>query len=131
MSRTEIIILLVLLAMLLVLVVLWWWARRLKQDLDSDPAQVVGARGEIELTPASVAQLRELSGEPVLLKQSEEGVRVQIENKPMVPLVAFVGKDVSAALREAAMRVSERYGPKWVVLVTAHEDGRVTLQRLA
>jgi hypothetical protein len=130
MSRTEIIVLLILLVMLLILTVVWWWARRLKQDLDTDPAVIVGARGEIELSPASLARLRQLSAEPVLLKQSEEGVRVQIENKPMVPLVAFVGKDVSAALREAAMRVSERYGPKWVVLVSAHEDGRVTLQRL-
>ena len=69
--------------------------------------------------------------EPILIKQGEDGVRVQIEHRPMMPLMAFLGNDVSAALNETAGAVSERYGVKWVVLVSAHEDGRVTLQRLA
>ena len=48
---------------------------------------------------------------------------MQIEHRPMLPLMAFVGKDVSAALTEAAGRVSEQWGPKWVVLLTTREDG--------
>ena len=91
---------------------IWYLARRVKSDLDTSPTAVAGAKAALELTPASVARLHELSAEPILLKQSEEGVRVQIEHRPMLPLMAFVGKDVSAALTEAAVRVSEQWGPQ-------------------
>jgi len=120
-----------LLVALVALVVVWFLARRVKGDLDTSPTAVAGARAALELTPASVARLHELSPEPILLKQSEEGVRVQIEHRPMLPLMAFVGKDVSAALTEAAVRVSEQWGPVWVVLLSAGDDGTASAQRLA
>jgi len=116
---------------LIALVVVWWYARHLKQDLDESSGIVAGARGVIELTPATMGQLRQLSAEPILLKQSEEGVRVQIEHRPMMPLMAFVGKEVSAALGETAAEITERYGVKWVVLVSVGQDDRVTVQRLS
>ena len=116
---------------LVALVVVWFLARRVKRDLDDSPTAVAGARAALELTPDNAARLHELSAEPILLKQSEEGVRVQIEHRPMLPLMAFVGKDVSAALTEAAVRVTEEWGPRWVVLLTAREDGSVSVQRLA
>jgi hypothetical protein len=130
MSRGYLIVMLFLLAALVALMIVWWYARRVKQDLDQ-PEIVAGARGVVELRPESIEQLRRLSVEPILLKQSEEGVRVQIEHRPMMPLMAFVGRDVSTALGEAAAAVSERFGPVWVVLLDAGEDGRVTVQRLA
>jgi hypothetical protein len=113
------------------LVVVWYLARRVKRDLDDSSGAVAGARAALALTPDNVARLHELSAEPILLKQSDEGVRVQIEHRPMLPLMAFVGKDVSAALSEAAVRVTEEWGPRWVVLVTARDDGSVSVQRLA
>ena len=116
---------------LVALVAIWFLARRMKTDLDDSPSAVAGARASLVLAPDNAARLHELSEEPILLKQSEEGVRVQIEHRPMLPLMAFVGKDVSAALNEAAGRVSEQWGPKWVVLLTAREDGSVSAQRLA
>ena len=117
---------------LVALVVVWFLARRVKSDLDTSPTAVAGARAALELTPGNVARLHELSSEPILLKQSEEGVRVQIEHRPMLPLMAFVGKDVSAALTEAAVaREPEQWGSQWVVLLTAREDGSVSVQRLA
>jgi hypothetical protein len=116
---------------LVALLVIWFLARRMKTDLDVSPSAVAGARASLELAPDNVARLHQLSEEPILLKQSEEGVRVQIEHRPMLPLMAFVGKDVSAALNEAAVRVSEQWGPRWVVLLTAREDGSVSAQRLA
>lgn len=116
---------------LLALAAVWWWAKRMKRDLDDSSAIVAGAHGVIELRPESVEQLRALSTEPVLIKQGEDGVRVQIEHRPMMPLRAFMGKDVSSALQEAAGEVSERYGVKWVVLVNAWAEGRVIVQRLA
>jgi hypothetical protein len=113
------------------LVLVWYYARKVKRDLDTSPGAVAGAKTALVLTADSAARLHELSAEPILLKQSDEGVRVQIEHRPMLPLMAFVGKDVSAALTEAAVRVTEQWGPRWVVLVTAREDGSVSVQRLA
>jgi hypothetical protein len=110
---------------------LWWYARQLKQDLDSHAAVVAGVRCVIELTPASVSRLRELSSEPILLRQSEEGVRIQVEHRPMLPMMAFAGMQLSGALGEATALITERYGVKWVVLMSAGEDGRVVVERLA
>jgi hypothetical protein len=124
-------ILIFLVVALVALLVVWVVARRMKSDLDASPSSVAGARASLELAPGSVVRLRALSAEPILLKQNEEGVRVQIEHRPMLPLMAFVGEDVSAALNEAAMKVSEHWGPRWVVLLTTGEDGSVTAQRLA
>jgi hypothetical protein len=126
-----VIVLLVLVVGLVALLAVWVYARRVKGDLDSSPSAVAGAKASLDMTPGSAARLFELSAEPILLKQSEEGVRVQIEHRPMLPLMAFVGKDVSAALTEAAGRVSEQWGPQWVVLLSASDDGAVTAQRLA
>jgi len=111
--------------------VVWWYARRVKEDLDESSRIVGGTRGVIELTPAGREQLRQLSSEPILLKQAEDGVRVQIEHRPMMPLMAFLGKEVSAALGETSAAITERYGVKWVVLVSVGQDDRVTVQRLA
>ena len=114
------------------LAVVWYVARRMKSDFDKSPSAATGSRATLELSPSSAHRLRELSEEPILLKQGEEGVRVQIEHRPMLPLMAFVGKgEVSAALNEAAARVSEQWGPKWVVLLSSREDGTVSAQRLA
>ena len=130
MSRTYLVVLLFLAVVLIALLVVWWYARRVKQDLDR-PKIVAGARGIVELRPESIEQLRQLSNEPILLKQSEEGVRVQIEHRPMMPLMAFVGREVNAALGDAAAAVSTRFGPVWVVLLMPGEDGQATVQRLA
>ncbi len=118
-------------AALVALAVVWWYARRLKQDLDDEAQVKAGTRTVIELAPTCVDQLRGLSSAPILLKQSEEGVRVQIEHRPMMPLMAFMGRDVSAALSAAAAEITERYGMRWVVLVSAGENGRVSILRLA
>ena len=131
MSSVYVTVIIFLVVALVALAVVWWYARRVKQEFDDTHSIVAGARAVVELRPESVAQLRALSVEPILIKQGEDGVRVQIEHRPMMPLMAFLGNDVSAALNETAGAVSERYGVKWVVLVSAHEDGRVTLQRLA
>ena len=131
MGKAYIVVLAFLVVALVALAVVWWYARHVKEDLDESSRIVSGARGVIDLTPASMEQLRKLSSEPILIKQSEEGVRVQIEHRPMMPLMAFLGKDVSAALGETSAAVTERYGVKWVVLVSVGEDDCVTVQRLA
>ena len=131
MGRAYIVVLAFLFVALIALALVWWYARHVKEDLDESSRIVAGARGVIELTPASMEQLRKLSSEPILLKQAEDGVRVQIEHRPMMPLMAFLGKEVSAALGETSAAITERYGVKWVVLVSVGQDDRVTMQRLA
>lgn len=132
MSNVYAVVLVFLVLALVALAVVWFVARRMKTDLDKSPDAVTGTRAVLEITPQSASRLRELSAEPILLKQGEEGVRVQIEHRPMMPLMAFVGKgEVSAALNEAVARISEKWGPKWVVLLSSREDGTVSVQRLA
>jgi hypothetical protein len=131
-SGVYIIVLIFLGVALLALAGVWFYARRVKGDLDTAPSAVTGERTVLELAPDSAGRLRELSAEPILLKQGEEGVRVQIEHRPMLPLMAFAGQGaVSAALNDASARVSEKWGPKWVVLLTTREDGTVSAQRLS
>jgi hypothetical protein len=124
-------ILVFLVVALVALLLIWFYARSVKRDLDESPTAAAGAKAALEMSPAAAARLRELSTEPILLKRSDAGVRVQIEHRPMLPLMAFVGQDVSAALNEAAARVSQQWGSTWVALLTAGDDGRVTAQRLA
>ena len=131
MGSVYIFILVFLGAALIALILIWYYARSVKRDLDTSPSALAGVRTAFEMTPGAAARLRQLSSEPILLKQSEEGVRVQIEHRPMLPLMAFVGQEVSAALNEAAARVSEQWGPTWVALLMPGDDGRVTAQRLA
>jgi hypothetical protein len=109
----------------------WVYARRVKRELDDISPAVAGVRATFELSPGRADGLRGLSAEPILIKQGEEGVRVQIEHRPMLPLMAFVGQDVSTALTEAAARISEKWGPRWVVLLSTGVDGSVTAQRLS
>lgn len=131
MSQAYVIVLVFLVLALAALVGIWYYARRVKSTLDSSPTVFATASVALELPPATVARLRELSDEPILLKQGEEGVRVQIDRRPMLPLMAFVGQDVSGALSQAANRVSRQWGAKWVVVLTTAEDGSVSAQRLA
>ena len=131
MSKASLVIVMFLFIALIALVVVWFFARNVKQELDAPVESAAGARAEFELPADRVDQLRSLSAEPILLKQSEEGVRVQIDNRPMVPLAVFLGKEVSTALGEAAAAVTQSFGAQWVVLVMPREDGRVSVQRLS
>jgi hypothetical protein len=124
-------VLLFLVAALVALLVIYYYARNVKRDLDETGPSVFGQRVSIEVTDEHAAQLLALTSEPILLKQSEEGVRVQIDDRPMIPLAAFMGQDVSAALREAAMRVSQAFGSNWTALVTVAEDGSGKVERLS
>lgn len=131
MSRAMLVILLFLFIALVALVIVWYYARNVKKELDAPAGSAAGASIEFQLAADRIQELRSLTSEPILLKQSEEGVRVQIDNRPMVPLAVFLGKEVSTALGEAAGSVTRAFGPRWVVLVTPREDGRVSVQRLA
>ncbi len=124
-------VLLFLIAALVALLVIYYYARNVKRDLDEKASGVFGQRCTIEVADRHAAQLLALTSEPILLKQSDDGVRVQIDDRPMMPLAAFMGQDVSLALRETAMRVSQAFGANWTALVTVAEDGTAKVERLS
>jgi hypothetical protein len=130
MTTTNLAILAFLGAALVGLVIAWYWARTLKERYESESRSHGGAV-RIELSPGHGASLRGLTPEPILLKQAADGVRVQIDDRPMLPLAAFLAGEASAALREAAARIAQHFGQSWTVLLTVHADESVTVQRLA
>jgi hypothetical protein len=113
------------------LVVAWWIARRAKDKIDeggkADRRLLIS---DLDLPPAVAGQLAEFTPEPIFLKQDGEGVRVQLENKPFIPLHFLTDQGAAAAMRQVALQVSQRFGPRWACLVTARADGRVTVRRL-
>jgi hypothetical protein len=130
MTTTNLAILAFLGAALVGLIIAWYWARALKERYEAE-ARAQNARVKLELSPGHGDHLRRLTAEPILLKQAEDGVRVQIDDRPMVPLAAFLGGDAAAALREAAARVAQHFGQTWTVLLTVDADESVTVHRLA
>jgi hypothetical protein len=130
MTTTNLAILAFLGAALVALVIAWYWARVLKERYDAE-AGAHHARVKLELSSGSGARLLELTSAPILLKQADDGVRVQIDDRPMLPLAVFLGSEAASALREAAMLVSQTFGQSWTVLLTIEADEAVTVQRLA
>ena len=124
-------VLIFLIAALIALIIVYYYARNVKRELDEQGPSVFGQRCTIEITMEHAVQLMALTDQPILLKQSDEGVRVQIDDRPMMPLAAFIGQEVAAALREAAMRVSQSFGSRWTALVTVSQDGKGKVERLS
>jgi len=119
------------LVIMILLALGWRWATRVKKDLAA-PSVTLGTLEPLvlHLSPDSAAELRALSSEPLLLKQSPDGLRVQVESRPMVPVALFAGKDVGRALMESAVLISESLGPEWATLVSAAEDGTLSVHLL-
>jgi membrane protein implicated in regulation of membrane protease activity len=84
-------VLIFLIAALIALIVVYYYARNVKRELDEQGPSVFGQRCTIEVTMEHAVQLMALTDQPILLKQSDEGVRVQIDDRPMMPLAAFIG----------------------------------------
>jgi hypothetical protein len=114
-----------------VLVVAWWLARRARnkfaEEGKRDRRNVIA---DLDVPPAIGSQLAGFTPEPIFLKQGEDGVRVQLENKPFIPLHFLTDQGIAGAMRQVALAVSQRFGPRWACLVTARSDGRVTVRRL-
>lgn len=134
MSNAVLVVILVSLGLVVVAAVIWWWAGRMKQNLDqgaSGPALVGVTSAPVDVSSECAAQFHALSREPLLLKQTPDGLRVQIEDRPAVPVALFAEKGVAQALLEAAGLASQRFGPQWVALASIGDDGRLSLRRLS
>lgn len=127
---------LVIIATLALLVViggtLYWYASGVKRSLDA-PSALLAAQSPLSLTLSerSTASLAHLSQEPILIKQAEDGLRVQLDNRPLVPIAILTDLAAAAALREIVAGVSRDYGARWTALVTTAVDGSIRVQRLA
>jgi hypothetical protein len=124
--------------LIVAVIVIYLLAKRVKGGLDTSPVPFMAvAPVAVRLSTAGAASLEHLSQDPILLKQSPDGVRVQLDDRPMVPLVILTDRGAASALREIVARASQEYGAQWTVLVTQPEDGgssaegAVTMQRLA
>jgi hypothetical protein len=114
------------------LAVAWWVARRAKDRIDG------GSRSDRCLlisdldVPSTVAwRLAALTPDPIFLKQDGHGVRVQLENRPVMSPHFLTDQGAAAAMHQITLAVSERFGPRWACLITARADGKVTVRRLA
>ncbi len=119
--------------LLLALAILYWLARRLKRGLDAPTTAVLAAQEPLTftLTDTAAASLAHLSQEPILIKQAEDGLRVQLDNRPLVPIAILTDLAAAAALREIVAGASQSYGARWTALVIPAGDGSVSVQRLA
>lgn len=110
-----------------------WWASRIKKNLgEQAPAAHVGATSEpLQLDSECAKHIRALSAEPFLLKQAADGLRVQITNRPVVPVALFADNGVAAALMLTAAKASEHFGQNWMALASLGDDDTISLRRLA
>ncbi|MGZ4198559.1 MAG: hypothetical protein ACXVP1_00055 [Thermoleophilia bacterium] len=119
--------------LLVALAILYWLARRLKRGLDAPTTAALAAQEPLTftLTDTAAASLAHLSQEPILIKQAEDGLRVQLDNRPLVPIAILTDLAAAAALREIVAGASQSYGARWTALVIPAGDGSVSVQRLA
>ena len=109
-----------------------WWASRIKKNLGKQaPDAHVGATSEpLQLDSECATRIRTLSAEPFLLKQTADGLRVQIPNRPIVLVALFAEKGVATALMLAAAQASQHFGQNWTALVSLSDDNSLSLRRL-
>jgi hypothetical protein len=118
-------------AMVILLAVALSFTQRLKKRIDTDVPHKVGPPVRLNVSPQSAERLARLSSEPVFVKQSPDGTRVQIDNRPLVPLVMLTDHDAVLGLNEAIMAATSRFGGTWSALLSSDDDGGVSVQRLS
>jgi len=117
-------------AMALVALGAWYIAGRVKRSLEAAPIGNHRQTAEFTLPSGSALSLSGLSPEPLFLKRSVDGVRVQFEDRPFVPIHFLTDQATVAALRQVAATISERFGTEWSCLVTTSAEGKVSVHRL-
>jgi len=126
-------VLVVTLALVLLIAVLYWYGTRVKRSLESSTPAALAAQEplSLRLSEASAASLAHLSQEPILIRQAQDGLRVQLDNRPLVPIAILTDLAAAAALREIVAGASRAFGARWTALVVPSGDGSVSVQRLA
>jgi hypothetical protein len=128
---TTMVIVLASAALVILLLVAYWVTMRFKKRLDEEAPPDLGLALSVTISEESTRRLSKLSTQPVFIKQSGDGTRVQIENRPLVPLTMLTDRAAVLALREVIMAASNRYGSVWTGLVSIHDEVGVTVKRLS
>ena len=126
-------IVVVTIALIVLIAVLYWYATRLKRSFDAPSPTALAAQPPLvfALSQTSADSLAHLSREPILIRQAQDGLRVQLDDRPLVPISILTDRAAAAALREIVAHASQRYGARWTALVMPADDGTVSVQRLA
>jgi len=133
MSWALVAVVLVTITLIVLIAVLYWYATRLKRSFEAPPPAALAAQPPLvfRLSEVSADSLAHLSREPILLRQAQDGLRVQLDNRPLVPIAILTDRAAAAALREIVANASQRYGARWTALVMPAGDGSVSVQRLS
>jgi hypothetical protein len=112
---------------------LYWYATRLKRSYEAPSPAALAAQPPlvVTLSAACADSLAHLSLEPILIRQAQDGLRVQLDDRPLVPIAILTDRAAAAALREIVAHASQRFGAQWTALVMPAGDGAVSVQRLA
>ncbi len=132
MSHTGVVITVLLLMLMgLALFIVYSYGERAKKQLANEPPAAPALPPvTVAVSEANAAAAASLSQEPIFMKQAADGLRVQLDNRPLVPIAMFTDPAAMAALREIGVRICERYGGEWTALVNVGMDNSVTVRRL-
>ena len=105
-------VMIVTIALIILCAVLYAYAKQVKRRLDTAATAALVAQAPLTFTlsDTSVASLAHLSQEPILIKQAKDGLRVQLDNRPLVPIAILTDLAAAAALREIVAGTSREYG---------------------
>ncbi len=133
MSWALAIIMIVTIVLIVLISALYWYASRLKRSFEAPSPAALAAQPPLvfTLSQTSADSLAHLSREPILIRQAQDGLRVQLDNRPLVPIAILTDRAAAAALREIVAHASQRYGAQWTALVMPGGNGSVSVQRLA
>ena len=113
--------------------VLYWYATRLKRALEPSTPAALAAQAPLSFTLSEAE--RGQPGAPLAgadpIRQAQDGLRVQLDNRPLVPIAILTDLAAAAALREIVAGTQPHYGARWTALVIPSGDGSVSVQRLA
>lgn len=116
---------------ILVVLVIFFYGQRVKRRLDTKESPLLRAPITVVVSKDSAEHLTKSFRDPLLIKQGADGIRVQIDNRPLVPLAILTDQVAQRAVREVAVAAGESFGEKWTAVAATQADGTVSVQRLS
>ena len=75
------------------------------------PRSPPSRRSVVTLSETGADSLAHLSLEPILIRQAQDGLRVQLDDRPLVPIAILTDHAAAAALREIVAAPASATGP--------------------
>jgi hypothetical protein len=114
-----------------ILLVGYFYGQKVKQRLDTPKNPQMRAPIKVSVSHESAEYLARSLREPLIIKQALDGTRVQIDNRPLVPLVMLTDQGAQKAIREVVVAAGEKFGTTWMAVASTLEDGTVSVQQLS